>query len=322
MLFLFLDQVIYIYKDMKNLKTQLLTNKAFQGELFIIGSAPLWSLFPIFSILAIASIAPLYTAALSTLSAAIAFAIFLTIKKEWHQVLDKSAWKDILLVTLIIGVVFYSLIFIGLQRTTAGNASIISLMEIFFTIVILRAWKKEQLTKKKVFGSIFMVVGAMLILFQGNIQLNEGDLIILVATAIPPAGNYFAQQARKKVGSNTILFLRSLLAGLFVLALAIIFEPTPTQAALTESMPFIIINGVLLLGLSKIFWLEGIHRIPISKAISLSAVTPGLTLFFAYFILNEIPTIWQILGYIPMAFGIFILTEYKFKRGSSRRPSS
>lgn len=303
-------------------KSQISTNRSFQGELFVFISAPLWGLFPIFSILAFSTLPPLYTAAFSTLFAVITFAIALTIKKEWHQLLIKSAWKDLLLTTIIIGVIFYPLIFIGLQKTTAGNASIIALMEIFFSMAILRAWKKEHLKRKHILGAAFMVIGALLILFQGELQLNEGDLIILIAAAIPPAGNYFAQQARKKVSSSTIMFVRSILAGLLVLLFAYAFEPTPTFNDINSSLLFLAINGIVLLGLTKIFWIEGIHRIPISKALSLSSINPAFTLIFAYLILSEIPTVWQIFGYIPMIIGILILTEYKFKQRSSRRPSS
>ena len=297
----------------KKRRVQIFSNKAFQGEMYLLVEVIMWSLFPIFSILAISLIAPLYTAALSTLIAALFFGFVLTVRKQWGEIKVKSAWKDIVMMTFIIGVIFYSLVFIGLQKTTAGNASIILLMEVFFTMFILGLWKKEKIVLKHKLGAVLMVVGALFVLFPGQLKINEGDLILLIATAVPPVGNYFSQRARKKVGSNMIMFIRSLLAGLFILLLAFAFESTPTMAAITESTIFILVNGILLMGLSKVFWIEAIHRISITKAISLASVTPAFTLVFAYFMLGEIPTIWQILGFLPMLIGIFILTEFKFK---------
>ncbi|MBU0668242.1 DMT family transporter, partial [Patescibacteria group bacterium] len=287
--------------------------KTCQGELYIYAESLLWSLFPIFSIIAFASLPPLYTGAISTLIATGFFAFIMTIKKKWHELTIKSAWKDILLATLIVGILFYSLIFIGLQKTTAGSAGIILLMEVFFSMFILRIWNKEHLAKSNVYGSILMVIGAIIILFPGRINLNEGDAIILLATAIPPVGNYFAQQARAKVSSHTIMFVRSALSGIFILLLAMIFEPAPSSANLTTSFIFLLVNGLLLMGLSKVFWLESIHRIPITKALALHSISPAFTLTFAFFILGEIPTIWQILGLLPMILGVMFLTGYNLK---------
>jgi drug/metabolite transporter (DMT)-like permease len=297
---------------LKLLKKNLIHNKAFQGEAYIFAASMLASFLPIFSILAFKYLPPLYTAGMSMLMAALFFVFILTVRKQWKEIKSKSALKDIVISGLV-RVVYYSLIFIGLTKTTAGNASIMLLMEVFFSMFILGLWKKEKLVLRHKFGAILMVIGALFVLFRGNFQVNEGDLIILISTVIPPIGNYFAQTARKKVGTSMILFLRNLIAGMLILFLAVLFEVMPTSTELANSAIFIIVNGIFLLGLAKIFWLEAIHRIPITKVTSLSSLEPAFTLFFAYFILAEIPTIWQILGFLPMLFGIVLLTEYKFK---------
>jgi|WetSurMetagenome_2_1015567.scaffolds.fasta_scaffold20612_4 drug/metabolite transporter (DMT)-like permease len=293
------------------IRAQFVNNGAFHGEIDIVASAFLLSLFPIFSKLTFATVPPLFTAALSTLVAGAFFAVVVTVRKEWSQIKVKSSWKDILLTTMIIGVVYYSLLFIGMQKTSAGNASIITTAEVFFSMTILGMWKKERLRKKYIFGTLLMAVGAFAVLFPGRLHLNEGDVIILVASAIPPVGNYFAQKAREQVGSNMIMFIRSTLSGIFIFLMALLFEPMPGQESLVSAAYFILINGLLLLGLSKILWIEGIHRIPITKANALNSIAPAFTLLFAFFLIGEMPSIWQFLGFLPMLIGIFLLTEYK-----------
>ena len=161
---------------------------------------------------------------------------------------------------------------------------------------------------------MLMAVGAFAVLFPGGrLHLNEGDIIILVASAIPPVGNYFAQKAREQVGSNMIMFIRSILSGIFILFMAFLFEPVPVQADVTNALFFILVNGLLLMGLSKILWIEGIHRIPITKAVALNSVAPAFTLLFAFLIIGEMPSVWQFLGFLPMLIGIFLLTEYKHR---------
>lgn len=289
----------------------LLKSCEIQGEIFMLFDNSLWALFPIFVILTVSNVPAIFAAALSTLFAAVFFAILITIRKQWGEIKVKKALKDILIMTALIGVLFYVLIFIGIEQTTAGNASIILLMEVFFTMVILGLWKKEKQTIKSVGGGILMMLGAFFVMFKGGFQLNQGDILILLATAIPPIGNYYSQRARKLVGSNMIMFVRSLVAGFVILGIAFIIEQPPSLIDIQDSLLNLFITGFVILGLSKIFWIEAIHRLSITKAISLSAYAPAFTLIFAYFILGDVPTLWQILGFFPMVIGVYLITEIK-----------
>ena len=125
----------------------------------------------------------------------------------------------------------------------------------------------------------------------------------------PVFGNYYAKEARKKISANTILLLRNIATVPILLIFSFLFEKQPTPTQLSASLIFLLLNGIFIFGFSKIFWTEGIHRIPITKAISLSLINPLLTLIFAWFVLKEVPTTWQILSFIPIAAGIYLLTK-------------
>ena len=71
------------------------------------------------------------------------------------------------------------------------------------------------------------------------------------------------------------------------------------------------------MGFSKILWIEGIHRIPVGKAVSLEAINPAFTLILAYFILHEIPTKWQIFGFLPIFIGVLFVTDFSLKSKKS-----
>ncbi|MDC0358260.1 DMT family transporter [Oligoflexia bacterium] len=282
-----------------------------EGEIFVTLEAIFWGLFPVITILSVNTLPPLFCAGVSTLVAALFFAVVLTIKKEWHQLKVTAAWKNILLATFYIGFLFYGLLFWGISLTTAGNASIILLMEVFFSVVVLRAWGKERLTAQELKGATLMVVGAAIVLFPGKIELRLGDLIVLLAPVFTPFGNYYTQKARREVSSSLIMFVRSLISGLALLLIAFVIGGLPERGAVVESGMFLLINGVLILGLSKLFWIEAIHRISISKAISMASISPLFALIFAYFFLAEIPTAWQICGLLPVLVGVWLLAASK-----------
>ncbi len=284
--------------------------RARKGEVSILLSGLLWSFFPVIAILTFSRVTPLFSVAISTLFAACFFAVRLTVSRAWRELRRREAWKGILLTSLFIGVIFYGLFFLGLRRTTAGNAAIISLMEIFFSFFFLGfLLRHETLHGRQVLGGAFMLTGALIILLPEASGWHVGDVLVIAATFFAPFGNKYAQQARTFVRTDVIGFCRSMISGFFLLLLAALLEPIPSSGAIVSSLGFLLMNGVFLLGLSKILWIEGIHRIPISKAISLESYTPALTLVIAFFILGEQIFITQIIGFLPMVVGIFLLTH-------------
>lgn len=281
------------------------------GEVNILLSAFLSGLFPVITILSFTYLPPLFSAGMSTLFAGLFFAFLLTMKGEWRLLRKREAWRDILLATLFIGIMGYGCFFLGLKYTTAGNASILNLMEVFFSFLILGLLlRHEPLLPRMVTGAACMVLGALLVLLpKGTGEWQWGNLLVLVGAALAPFGNRHAQRARKIVSTNVIMFYRSVISGICLLLLALAIEEMPSRGALLSSLVFLCINGLLLLGLSVSLWVEGIHRIPITKAVSIVSITPIFTLAAAYFVLHEQPSFLQVAALLPIAVGMFLLTK-------------
>ncbi|MFH1444622.1 MAG: DMT family transporter [Candidatus Peregrinibacteria bacterium] len=281
------------------------------GELNILLSTLLSSVLPVITILSFTYLAPLFSAGLSTLFAGLFFACLLTLKREWSLLRKRQAWKDILLATFFVGIAGYGCFFLGLKYTTAGNAAILNLTEVFFSFLILGLLlRHEPLLPRTVIGGACMVFGALLILLpKGNAEWQWGNLLIILGAAFAPLGNRYAQRARKVVSTNAIMFSRSIISGGCLLLLAFAFEQTPAREAVFASSVFLLINGFLLLGLSVSLWVEAIHLIPITKAVSMVSIMPLFTLIAAYFILKEQPNILQISSLIPITVGMILLTK-------------
>lgn len=283
-----------------------------KGELYILAEALLWSLFPVVTILTFTNVSPLFSAALNTLISSLFFALVLSVKRGWGQFFKNPPWKEILVSSLFIGVIMYAFFFVGLRHTTAGNAAIVGLMEVFFSFFILGVCiKHERVIPSQLLGGVCMVAGALFILLPKASGWHSGDLLVLAGAAFPPIGNMFAQRARARVSGEFILFARSIVSGLFLLLLAFIFEPVPDMQRMAAAWEFLFLNGLILFGVSKILWIEGIRLIPITKAISLASIGPLFTLIFAYFILSERVTVYQVAGFVPIAVGIYFLTRTK-----------
>lgn len=218
--------------------------------------------------------------------------------------------RDIAIACLLIGVGYYALSYLGVSLTTPGNASILFLMEIFFSYLFISViGKHESIIKEHVFGAALMVIGILFVLLPSASGIRVGDFILLVATMLPPIGNLAMQRARKEVSGHFIMFWRSLIGTVFFAVAAYSFEQVPSVDTIKNALPLLLLVGILILGFSKILWIEAIHRLPITQTISIDSIRPLFTLFFAYLILGQSPEWVQILSIPFVTAGMFLLTK-------------
>ncbi|OGX31427.1 MAG: hypothetical protein A2787_04970 [Omnitrophica WOR_2 bacterium RIFCSPHIGHO2_01_FULL_48_9] len=281
-----------------------------RGELFTFSSALLWAFFPVVTVLTYAVLPSLVSLAWSTLLAALFFALLITYRGKWKELNNLLLWKYGFYIALFTGILYYSLYFIGLETTTPGNSALIAQFEVFTSFLFFRLFRGERMSKEYIIGSVLTVLGAAIVLGKDFSGINIGDLFVLGATIGAPIGNFFQQKAREIASSEVIMFLRSAISAPAIFFLVYLFQAQASAENLRDSLLFLVLNGILLFGLSKILWIEGIHRISVTKATALSSVTPLLTLLFAWIILQQVPTVWQITSLVPLITGVLLLTDH------------
>lgn len=286
------------------------------GEILMLAFAFFESWFPVITILTLQFISPIYAYTFTLVFSVITFLGFLFLHKKHHELFLYSAYKDLCL-TAFFMVLMFACIYIGLSYTTAGNMAVLIFLQFFFSFLYFNLFGNENFSAMHLFGALLMAIGAIVILFPDELRFNIGDLLILVAAAIAPIANFYQKRARKQVSSETVLAFRSLIALPVLLLLAIMLEPSPRWHNVVNALPYLAISGLFLMGLSKILWVETIHRISITKASAMAAFVPVFTLFFAYLTLNEVPDGNQIIGIFPVLLGGFFITrrsQGNFKR--------
>jgi len=280
-----------------------------KGELYIYIGDVLWAFFPIITVFTYAAIPSFLSLAWSTLFAGIVFGGLVVYKGVWRELRNPLLWKYTFYVAFFIGIVFYALYFKALEVTTPGNVAIIALFEVFTSYVFFTLFRKERFSREHTVGSILMVVGAAIVLARDFTGINMGDILILIAVTFTPIGNYFQKKTREFASTESIMFLRCLYSVPAIFILAAVFNEHASFRSLYISLPFLLINGVLLLGLSKILWVEAIHRISVTKGVALSSVTPIFTLLLAWLFLAQVPTPWQLVSLFPLLLGTLLLTD-------------
>ncbi len=283
-------------------------NEERKGEIYMLLLSVLESWFPIFSLFSIALIGAMYSFALSVSVATVIFLALVIYQKKLPELFQKDARKDLLLTTFYINLLFI-LIFIGLQYTTAGNMAVIIFLQLLFAYLYFNVFGSDKLSPMHTAGAIVMSIGAVTVLIPDDLSFNKGDLIILVAAAVAPLANLYQKRARSYVSSESILTFRNIVALPVIFAIAYFSETMPTSDKLVEAAPYILAIGILVLGLSKILYIEALHRISITKVSAMLALLPLFTLIFAYFALSEVPNLRQVLGIIPILIGGYLITK-------------
>ena len=279
-----------------------------KGEIYMLLLSVLESWFPIFSLFSIALIGAMYSFAFSVAIATVIFIALVIYQKKIPELFQKDARKDLLFTTFFINLLFI-LVFLGLQYTTAGNMAVIIFLQLLFSYLYFNVLGSDQLSPMHTLGAVIMGVGALTILIPDDLSFNKGDLIILIAAALAPFANLYQKRARTYVSSESILAFRNIIALPILLFIAYLSEPAPTIEKLIEATPYILAIGILVLGLSKVLYIEALHRISITKVSAMLALSPLFTLTFAYFALNEVPDLRQILGVIPILIGGYLITK-------------
>ena len=280
-----------------------------RGALLILGQALIWGMFPVLPILLGRTISPAVTLCLSALIAAVFMGLVLPWRGGMKGLWNWRTQRYILIASVLIGGIYYSLWFFGLRYTSPGNAALFGLMEIPYNALLSHWWWKERLTKRQIGGTLLMVSGALLILVWNVQSFHLGDFIILFAAIFPVYGNWCMQRARERANTEAIMFVRSLWTALFALILALVVGESFHVPTILASWPFLLLNGAIVLAFSKILWLEGIRFISVTEALSLNTTAVLWTLLFSFLILGVAPTWFQLLAIIPMFFGVRMLTK-------------
>jgi drug/metabolite transporter (DMT)-like permease len=279
-----------------------------EGEFLMLGLAFLESWFPILSIVAMSYIGALHTYTYSLVIALMAFVVIMIRRDRFKELKNTAAYKDLLLTSFWITSLF-TLVFIGMRYTTAGNMAVIIFLQLLFSYLYFNVFGKDKMDGLHLFGAILMGVGALVILFPDKVVFNKGDFLILIAAAISPIANLYQKRAREFCSSETILGFRTIVGLPFIATLAYVLEPEVEYEAFISALPYIALIGIVIYVFSKIMWIEALHRISITKVSAMMGLVPMMTLIFAYFYLGETPAIRQIIGVIPVLVGGYLLTK-------------
>jgi drug/metabolite transporter (DMT)-like permease len=279
-----------------------------EGESLMVGLSILESWFPILSIVAMSYVGALHTYMYSLVIAFFFYMAIMYKRDRFKELKNRAAYRDLLLTTFWITFIF-TLIFIGMRYTTAGNMAVIVFLQVLFSYLYFNVFGKEKMQTIHLIGAFIMGVGALIILFPADFAFNKGDWLILISAAAAPIVNLYQKRAREYCSAETILGFRTVVGFPFVALLAYFLEPAVTYENFMLALPYIFLIATGIYVAAKIMWIEALNRLSITKLSAMLALLPVFTLFFAYLYLDEVPELRQMMGIIPVLIGGYLITK-------------
>ena len=225
------------------------------------------------------------------------------------------SWRDALIFA-VLGVannaLYLGLGYTGLQSVSAGLGGLIVSANPVFTAALAALLLGEGMTWRKASGLLLGIIGVTLIVWHrlsvGTDSLH-GILFTLASLASIVAGTIlfklFAPKGSLWIGNG----VQNLAAGIVLTPVALMFADVhaiDVTPSLVGAFAFLVLGGSILA-----YWLW-FHLLKVCGATAASAyhfLMPPLGMLFAFVVLGEHVEARDLLGIIPVALGIYLVTR-------------
>ena len=231
------------------------------------------------------------------------------------QLASQLSWREAAIFA-ILGVannaLYLGLGYTGLKSVSAGLGGLIVSANPVFTAALAALFLGEVLTWRKVVGLLFGIAGVAFIVWHrmsvGTDSLH-GILFTLASLASIVAGTIlfklFAPKGSLWIGNG----IQNLAAGIVLTPIAFTFADV---GEIVPSVRLVLAFSFLVLGGSILAYFLWFHLLKVCGATAASAyhfLMPPLGMLFAWLVLDEHVALRDLLGIIPVALGIYLVTR-------------
>ncbi len=245
------------------------------------------------------------------------FTVF-SLKKDWH--LFRPVIGKMIVLGLLSVASFNTLLYFGLQTTTATNAALFNSMIPVIIIGLSFMVFGDRIRSIQAVGIVISFCGVLTLLVRGqpenllNLTLNSGDLFVL--GAVMSWSLYSLLLRWKPTGASPFSFiLLSVLIG--EVALGMLYLPGWIESAplemTTNNLLAVFYAGVPVSIVAFICWNEGVKHVGASLAGQFIHLLPVFAATLAILLLGEAPEVYHAIGAALIGFGVWLSVRKKRK---------
>lgn len=241
--------------------------------------------------------------------------LFSPIRKQKKTQNKKIARTTLILLVLLgaaesAGTLSYT---IGLQETSATNASILVNSETIFAILLGVMIFKEKLGREEMLPFFLIVIGSILIPVGADIHSNQwdfsdfmvGDLLIVLSGFFYCLDTFIAKKLDDSIKTRHIVHIMSCTGAIMTLGLMLFFQ-IPFDISL-EQLSIMSIVGFLGIGVTMMFFVMALRLIGAIRTVLIYSTTTVFSIVYSVIVLAETTTILNIVSAASVMIGLFAL---------------
>ncbi|NJE04701.1 DMT family transporter [Thermococcus sp. M36] len=200
---------------------------------------------------------------------------------------------------------------IGLERTTAVNASILLNTETLFTVLIAIIFLGERSSKRTGLGILLILTGAVVVSTEdpGQASLTEnllGNILVVFSGLCWAIDNNLSKFLSLKRDLLLVTSLKGLFGGSALLSLAFLLG-VPLEIP-AQSVPYLLTVGSLSIGFSLVLFLFALREIGAMRTGAIFSTSTLMGAFLAFLVLGESLTPLKVLFGLLMLIGVYVLS--------------
>jgi len=239
-----------------------------------------------------------------------------SLREQWPLLLRH--WKWVLPMGAIASAIFQSMVYLGLQSTTALNGALIVALVPVFVVMIAAAILGDRIRTRQGLGILLSLAGAVVVIVRGEpsvlrtLGFNPGDVWILAA--VPIWSLYTVLLKRWPTGLQRMSFLAAMaLIGVVLQFPFFVWEWTTGRHMLVtpESIAAIAYTALFASFLAFVFYNRAIERTTPAVAGLFHHLLPAFAALLGMVFLGERMGWYHALGVACIVLGLYLTTSAK-----------
>ena len=190
---------------------------------------------------------------------------------------------------------------IGLNATTAANASLLNNFEIVATALIALVVFKERISKRLWMGILFVTFSSVILSFEdfSSLEFSYGSLFVLLAAVFWGLEN----NCTRKLSSCDpleIVLLKGIFSGIGSIVIGLVLGERLMNL---WSVIAVMALGIVSYGLSIYFYVHAQRLLGAARTSAYYAVSPFIAAFLSILIFGQMPEVTYFIALILMAVG-------------------
>jgi len=241
--------------------------------------------------------------------------------RDWSQTILKSItrkdWISLTITSIFTGAIAPALIFTAIGNTSIANVVLIGRIEPILTL-ILSVWLLGlRLDVWTIAGSLASLGGVVVTILLGGsgtmmtmagFQIGTGEIFVAIASVITAISSVTNKLQLQSIPLGIFTIYRNLLGTVIFFVIANIFYGKEHFAdAFTPLLwQWMLLYALVIVVIARLCWLEGLKKATPTELNLATSLNPILSIFMAYVILSQVPTLAQYYGLSLLIIGVIL----------------